>query len=577
MAFNITSDTVVKILIRRGLESERVATLLTEGELGYSIDSRRLFIGDGYTLGGVPVGSINFGVVSNRFNYSSVAQLGDMLIENFCPYIFNGTDWYASNTVVYRDSLSNNYSLEYTSSNLLRVSPDLIGQGLALDYTQQPNGSLNNTLQKIYGTIQFDARYLSLCASSGSFYIGNVFNTKVKNNLQATLNVDQEIFVNDTATNPYQLQIYAKDPNSTTNSLIEAVSGGLLLKGKASVGLLRSNSTATQPQISINSSGAIALAPNIGGQGYANPGNTVYGVTRFLSSAYFDENVWIAGTLSAKQVLYNNTSSTATSALSVFTQDAATDSAFIGNGSAAGNQTILRLVGVGSTTPGLLQQYMVVQDNSSGAGATVGVNYDPVFNSNYNFGVSGNVGIHAPANGSRFDATARNISLSGQTTGLSGINITLQGYNTFLKGDNTVIFKSGTGGAANYIDALGNLRVTQDITAYYSDSRLKNILGEIDSSLNKINKIRGVYYTNNDVAKQLGVYTEGRKVGIIAQEVQQVLPEAVKPAPFDLNEQGSSISGENYLTVQYEKLVPLMIQAINELSHKVETLEAKVK
>jgi hypothetical protein len=220
---------------------------------------------------------------------------------------------------------------------------------------------------------------------------------------------------------------------------------------------------------------------------------------------------------------------------------------------------------------------MVVQDNSSGAGATVGVNYDPVFNSNYNFGVSGNVGIHAPANSSRFDATARNISLSGQTTGLSGINITLQGYNTFLKGDNTVTFKSGTGGAANYIDALGNLRVTQDITAYYSDSRLKNILGEIDSSLNKINKIRGVYYTNNDVAKQLGVYTEGRKVGIIAQEVLQVLPEAVKPAPFDLNEQGSSISGENYLTVQYEKLVPLMIQAINELSHKVETLEAKVK
>jgi hypothetical protein len=586
MAFNVTSDTVVKILVRRGLETERTATLLSEGELGYSIDTRRLFIGDGYTLGGQPVGNINFGVVANRFNFNSIAQPGDTLIENFCPYAYDGTVWYSTNPQIYNDITSNINSIEFTNANLLRVSPNCIGQGLALDYAVQSNGSLNNTLQKIYGTVQFDARYLSLCASAGSFYVGNVFNTKVKNNLQATLNVDQEIYVNDTATNPYQLQIYAKDPNSTANSLIEAVSGGLLLKGKTSVGLLRSNSTATQPQISINSSGAIALAPNIAGQGYTNPGNTVYGVTRFLSSAYFDENVWVAGTLSAKQVIYNNTSSTATSALSVFTQDAATDSAFIGNGTAVGNQTILRVVGVGSTTPGLIQQYLIVQDNSSGSGATVGVNFDPYFNSNFNFGVSGNTGFYAPAAGSKFHTASRSMILSGQTSNLYGVNTTLQGYNTTLQGDATLAIQSaggsititsGAGGASNYTDVQSNLRVTQDITAYYSDSRLKNILGEIDSSLNKISKLRGIYFTNNDTAKQLGIYTEGRKVGIIAQEVQQVLPEAVKPAPFDINEQGTSISGENYLTVQYEKLIPLMIQAINELNHKVETLEAKVK
>ena len=44
MAFEITSDTVVKILVRRGLEIERQETLLSEGELGLSVDSRRLLL-----------------------------------------------------------------------------------------------------------------------------------------------------------------------------------------------------------------------------------------------------------------------------------------------------------------------------------------------------------------------------------------------------------------------------------------------------------------------------------------------------------------------------------------------------
>ena len=73
MAIEITSDTVVKVLIRRGLESERVLTVLTEGELGYSIDSQRLFIGDGITAGGVVAGNKFLGVTTNKDVYTSVA------------------------------------------------------------------------------------------------------------------------------------------------------------------------------------------------------------------------------------------------------------------------------------------------------------------------------------------------------------------------------------------------------------------------------------------------------------------------------------------------------------------------
>jgi hypothetical protein len=51
-----------------------------------------------------------------------------------------------------------------------------------------------------------------------------------------------------------------------------------------------------------------------------------------------------------------------------------------------------------------------------------------------------------------------------------------------------------------------------------------------------------------------------------------VLPEAVKLAPFDNDGNDNSISGENYLTVQYEKLVPLLLESIKELNKKVEDL-----
>ena len=110
MAFEITSDTVVKILVRRGLEVERTETLLSEGELGYSVDSQRLFIGDGYNLGGNPVGNIHFGVVNNRLQYVPFAQPGDMIRESNYNYVFvndtGGDGWANVNPVLYTDTVN---------------------------------------------------------------------------------------------------------------------------------------------------------------------------------------------------------------------------------------------------------------------------------------------------------------------------------------------------------------------------------------------------------------------------------------------------------------------------------------
>ena len=112
----------------------------------------------------------------------------------------------------------------------------------------------------------------------------------------------------------------------------------------------------------------------------------------------------------------------------------------------------------------------------------------------------------------------------------------------------------------------GAITATGDITAYYSDDRLKTKLGNIVNALDKVIQLNGFYYEANQTAQDLG-YSVKREVGVSAQEVQSVFPEVVVPAPID----------NQYLTVHYEKLIPLLIEAIKELTEKVEVLENKIK
>jgi hypothetical protein len=122
------------------------------------------------------------------------------------------------------------------------------------------------------------------------------------------------------------------------------------------------------------------------------------------------------------------------------------------------------------------------------------------------------------------------------------------------------------------IAAVGN------ITAYYSDERLKNKVGVIDNALEKVEKLSGFLYMENDVARSVGYTNTKQQVGVSAQSVREVLPEAVSLAPFDMETNPvtgeiTSKSGKEYLTVDYSRLVPLLIEAIKEL--KKELVELK--
>jgi len=153
----------------------------------------------------------------------------------------------------------------------------------------------------------------------------------------------------------------------------------------------------------------------------------------------------------------------------------------------------------------------------------------------------------------------------GHITGLSSKTIDPPTLATLgLDTDDDVRFDS-LGIGTNATGVSGEIVATGDITSNASDDRLKTKLGGIENALDKVESLSGFYFEFNDTAIDLGLQ-EGKRVGVSAQEVQSVLPEVVKDSPV----------GEDYLTVQYEKMVPLLIEAIKEQSTTIEDLKSRI-
>jgi hypothetical protein len=155
--------------------------------------------------------------------------------------------------------------------------------------------------------------------------------------------------------------------------------------------------------------------------------------------------------------------------------------------------------------------------------------------------------------------TANQISVSSP----SG-NVTLSAPQNLHTGSNFQVNSLGVGTAAS--GTAGEIRATNNVVAYYSDDRLKTRLGRIENALDKICSLEGFYYEANQTAQDLG-YAVQREMGISAQSTQLVAPEIVKPAPID----------DRYLTVQYERFAPLIIEAIKELRVEIDALKTKIK
>lgn len=143
------------------------------------------------------------------------------------------------------------------------------------------------------------------------------------------------------------------------------------------------------------------------------------------------------------------------------------------------------------------------------------------------------------------------------------------GYLTSVPNASTQVSSLGVGTEAS--GTTGEIRATNEITAYYSsDERLKENIVTINDALSKVQKLRGVMFDwKQEVIDQRGgednFFVRKHDTGIIAQEVEAVLPEVV------------ATREDGYIAVKYEKLAGLIIQAINELALEVKELKSRIE
>ena len=178
------------------------------------------------------------------------------------------------------------------------------------------------------------------------------------------------------------------------------------------------------------------------------------------------------------------------------------------------------------------------------------------------------------------NSTASNYSGAGGNHG-GFIAISNQGSNP----RNFQIYRIEANGAGSVLMGItnsnGNAAFLGEVTAYSSDKRLKENVEPIANAIEKVKALQGMTFTWNDKALEVGAVAEDnqhiRNAGVFAQDVEKVLPEAVALAPFDRDSNGNGKSGEDYLTVKYEKIVPLLIEAIKEQQNEIDELKEMVK
>jgi hypothetical protein len=109
----------------------------------------------------------------------------------------------------------------------------------------------------------------------------------------------------------------------------------------------------------------------------------------------------------------------------------------------------------------------------------------------------------------------------------------------------------------------GLIRAENDVIAFASsDERLKENRVLLIDALDKVNQLNGYEF---DWIPMVGIHeNEGHDVGVIAQEVEKVMPEIV------------TTRDNGYKAVKYEKIVPLLIEAIKELSNEVKELKSQI-
>lgn len=661
--FEVTDKTILKILVRRGLESERQEVRFDEGELGYTIDTKRLFVGDGLGGGGNVVGNIYQGTVSDAFTVLSVVpgiQYGDLIYDTSESTLYVVNDEESSELFDIGPRYEENV-LEKTSSDVgyVRIAEACLGKfndGLLdkrkaffLDY------SIPEPFYQTSKVIEMNTQYWAITSASnfnpsiadGVFYFGDIKAISTLNPvvLSSRINID--------VSNPNDRISKALTIWGVGGRQISFGSSGEIGNAAGQTDIIGLSGIAFHPNVeAINPSN-----PNIstkvffaadgtatfsqGGGNIVSPAFSVNGFSRFADSMQINGDLVVQGNLSAfgdfsvfetyltvnsalsvinftdKTALYikqHNSSNDVIVAhpdtdLRTFTMDEDGDvllgwSYFTAGGRASTTQSqnpevfsgeanvvissnfIVRDGGDGSTRYDsqfsvnvrdaitLIGDNNTVIDNADGivmtrgytnfanaVGATaaqdintsiVAVNAD-AFGGGFKSGITIRGTTQASASTSLLYIAEQNNSGGAGANGRFFLTCTANNGGT-----DTDKFSVRTNGDV-YMD--GNLYAEQDIVAFYSsDITVKENVQVISNPLEKIERIKGVTFNwNKEYQEKLKQVND---VGIIAQDVEQVIPEATTTRKSGIK------------AVNYDKIIPLLIESVKELNKKIDQLAA---
>lgn len=163
-------------------------------------------------------------------------------------------------------------------------------------------------------------------------------------------------------------------------------------------------------------------------------------------------------------------------------------------------------------------------------------------------------GINIDGSAGSCTGNAGTVTNGVYTTG----NQSIAGIKTFSNGTASTTNTTGSVVITGGLGVSGAINAGADVTAYAaSDIRLKTDIENIPDALAKVNQLNGVTYNWNDLAHEVEHKdTSVREVGVIAQQVDAVLPEVI------------NIRDNGYMAVRYEKMIPLLIEAIKELTEQ---------